>query len=133
MDIGELFQIQDDFLDCFGNPEQMGKIGTDIKDGKCSWLIVRALQLANEQQRNLLIKHYGNENDEKIIKDLYRFDLNLIQEYQHYHCQTLMKIIERIELFQQQQQQSSSENNNKPISIKLFNEPLTHVFIGRDC
>ncbi|XP_027194755.2 uncharacterized protein LOC113789422 [Dermatophagoides pteronyssinus] len=129
MDIGELFQIQDDFLDCFGNPEQMGKIGTDIKDGKCSWLIVRALKLANEQQRLLLIKHYGHENDENLIKDLYR-QLNLIQEYQHYHCQTLAKIIENIEQFQQQQQQQQSD---KLIPIKLFNEPLTHVLMERDC
>lgn len=124
MNIGELFQIQDDFLDCFGDAEQMGKIGTDIQDGKCSWLIVRALELANDQQRKLLEQYYGNKNDESIIKDLYR-QLNLVQEYQHYHCQTLTTIIDSIERFQQQMDQM--------ISNKLFNEPLTHVFIGRDC
>lgn len=52
--IGEYFQIQDDYLDCYGTPEQIGKIGTDILDNKCSWNINVALQRANEQQRKVL-------------------------------------------------------------------------------
>ncbi|KAK0215311.1 farnesyl diphosphate synthetase [Armillaria nabsnona] len=34
--LGEYFQIQDDFLDFSGTPEQIGKIGMDILDNKCS-------------------------------------------------------------------------------------------------
>lgn len=52
--LGEYFQVQDDFLDCYGSPEVIGKIGTDIEDNKCGWLIVQALSLANADQRKIL-------------------------------------------------------------------------------
>lgn len=41
--LGEYFQVQDDYLDCFG--KDIGKIGTDILDNKCSWIICTALQV----------------------------------------------------------------------------------------
>lgn len=57
--MGHFFQVQDDFLDCFGNPEVTGKIGTDIQDNKCSWLAVVAMQRANAEQRQIMIDCYG--------------------------------------------------------------------------
>lgn len=54
LSIGEYFQVQDDYLDCYGDPETIGKIGTDIMDNKCSWLIVEALKYANTDQRRHL-------------------------------------------------------------------------------
>ena len=65
------FQIQDDFLDCFGNPRITGKIGTDIKDGKCSWLIVVAMQRATKDQKEILRVSYL-----KMALVIYRGDLN---------------------------------------------------------
>lgn len=59
VDMGELFQIQDDVLDCFGDSATTGKVGTDIADGKCSWLAVQALRLASDTQRLVLQQHFG--------------------------------------------------------------------------
>lgn len=45
---------QDDYLDLFGDPKITGKIGTDIQDNKCSWLVVQCLQRASPEQRQIL-------------------------------------------------------------------------------
>ena len=52
--LGEKFQAQDDYLDCFGDPEHIGKIGTDIQDHKCTWLLVQALDRVTPEQRQLI-------------------------------------------------------------------------------
>lgn len=54
LEIGEYFQVQDDFLDCFGDPGVIGKVGTDIQDNKCSWLVVKALDVATMDQKTIL-------------------------------------------------------------------------------
>lgn len=46
-------QIQDDYLDNFADAEVLGKVGTDIEDNKCSWLIVQALQRASPEQKKV--------------------------------------------------------------------------------
>lgn len=46
--------LQDDYLDCFGDPSVIGKIGTDIQDNKCSWLVIQALKRVSKEQRTEL-------------------------------------------------------------------------------
>ncbi|NWR26299.1 FPPS synthase, partial [Emberiza fucata] len=73
LEMGEFFQIQDDFLDCYGDPALTGKVGTDIQDNKCSWLVVQCLQRATPQQRHILEENYGSKEPQKVakVKELY--------------------------------------------------------------
>lgn len=61
--MGEYFQIQDDYLDVFGEPEVTGKVGTDIQDMKCTWIIVQALQRCSDGQWQVLFSSYGQKGD----------------------------------------------------------------------
>lgn len=83
--LGTYFQIQDDYLDAFGDPSVIGKIGTDIKDNKCGWLINQALQICTPEQRKTLDENYGQKDDAKEakVKQLYN-ELGLEQRYQQY-------------------------------------------------
>jgi len=89
LEMGHFFQVQDDFLDCFGDVEVTGKIGTDIQDCKCSWLFVMALSKANANERKVLLEHYGQDEPAKIqlVKDLY-VNMKLPELYHHYEEQT---------------------------------------------
>ena len=83
--LGEYFQIQDDYLDGFGDPAVIGKIGTDIKDNKCGWLINQALLKCTKKQREILDGNYGRKDDaaEAKVKEVFR-ELDLQTLYQNY-------------------------------------------------
>jgi geranylgeranyl diphosphate synthase, type II len=54
-DLGVAFQLQDDLLDAYGDPESFGKIpGMDIVDNKKTILMITALRDANDKQREAL-------------------------------------------------------------------------------
>ncbi|KAJ7064838.1 isoprenoid synthase domain-containing protein [Mycena amicta] len=83
--IGVYFQVQDDFLDFAGTPEQIGKVGTDIVDNKCSWCINTALGLANPEQRAVLDTNYGRQDPRKEAKVKGVFaEVGLHEKYREY-------------------------------------------------
>lgn len=95
--MGEYFQIQDDYLDNFGLPEHIGKIGTDIMDNKCSWLINQALAICTPEQKKILEDNYGrkDKNKEAVVKKLYD-ELNLEKRYKDYEEKVVGEIKDKI-------------------------------------
>ncbi|XP_044976763.1 farnesyl pyrophosphate synthase-like isoform X1 [Hordeum vulgare subsp. vulgare] len=98
VEMGVYFQIQDDYLDSFGDPEVLGKIGTDIEDFKCSWLFVQALVCVDERQKDILFENYGKSDPACVakVKALYK-ELNLERVFSEYERETYEKLISHIE------------------------------------
>lgn len=96
--MGEYFQVQDDYLDNFADPATLGKIGTDIQDNKCSWLVNQALQKATPEQRKLLEENYGQKDSAKeaVVKKLYN-ELELESVYQVYEEKIVAEIRAKIQ------------------------------------
>jgi len=95
--MGEYFQIQDDFLDNFADPGVLGKIGTDIQDNKCSWLVNQALQRCTPEQRKVLEANYGRKDSEKEarVKELFE-ELKLESVYREYEEKRVGELREKI-------------------------------------
>jgi geranylgeranyl diphosphate synthase type II len=70
LNLGIAFQLQDDYLDCFGNPETFGKqVGGDIIENKKTYLYLKAIEFAKAEEREQLLHLYSiqpNDNTEKI-------------------------------------------------------------------
>jgi len=93
IELGKKFQIEDDYLDCFGDPAKIGKDGTDIKDHKCSWLVVQALGRVNARQRDILDQNYGKDDkkNEQAVKQLYK-ELDLQSVYDKQEDESYAKV-----------------------------------------
>ena len=69
--LGIAFQLQDDYLDAYGDPETFGKqVGGDIIENKKTYLYIKALEFANAEQKDALTSMYhpdsSLENNKKI-------------------------------------------------------------------
>lgn len=77
MHIGVAFQLQDDLLDVYGNPEVFGKkIGGDILCNKKTYMLIKALSRADDKQRAELERWLNAENCQptekiKAVTELY--------------------------------------------------------------
>jgi geranylgeranyl diphosphate synthase type I len=76
--LGKAFQIRDDILGLFGDEKKLGKpVGSDIIESKQTILLIKALERATKDQKEILKSYFGKknltknnlENFKKIIKD----------------------------------------------------------------
>jgi geranylgeranyl diphosphate synthase type II len=63
--LGLAFQLQDDYLDAYGDPEIFGKqVGGDIIENKKTYLYLTALENSSEQNREKLLELFSNTSVE---------------------------------------------------------------------
>jgi geranylgeranyl diphosphate synthase type II len=104
LNLGLAFQLQDDYLDAFGDPKTFGKqVGGDIIENKKTYLYLKAIEFANDNQRNQLAHLFSihpKDNTEKIetVKEIFTqtgattATQKSIQEYSLKAFETLQKI-----------------------------------------
>ncbi len=75
--LGIAFQLQDDYLDAFGDPETFGKqVGGDIIENKKTFLYLKALEFSAPENKEELLQLFGttpNDSKDKIerVKQLF--------------------------------------------------------------
>ncbi len=112
LNLGIAFQLQDDYLDTFGNPATFGKqIGGDIIENKKTYLYLKALEVSNNKDKEHLLTLYNKklkENTSKIeevtaifkrnnIPELVREQIELYTQ-KSFEALTLLKIQEKDKL-----------------------------------
>ena len=75
--LGIAFQLQDDYLDAFGNPETFGKqVGGDIIENKKTYLYLKAIENGTPETVQMLTQLYSSDvsnSEEKVSKTLKLF------------------------------------------------------------
>jgi len=70
LNLGLAFQLQDDYLDAFGDPETFGKqVGGDIIENKKTYLYLKAMEFAKDEEKEILSHLFSiqpEDNFEKI-------------------------------------------------------------------
>ena len=120
LNLGLAFQLQDDYLDTFGDPETFGKqVGGDIIENKKTYLFLKAMELANNDDKQKLQFFYKQKLEENSIKidevtrifercDIPGLIQKLIQDYTNLSFDSL------------NQMNISSENKEKLIQFGTF-------------
>lgn len=121
LNLGLAFQLQDDYLDAFGNPETFGKqVGGDIIENKKTYLYLKALEFASTDQAPKLADLFAiqpEDSSDKIaaVKEIFvasgaaQETKNAIQDFTFKAFDTLQKI---------------SIDNDKKDMLRTFGENL---------
>ena len=73
--LGIAFQVQDDYLDAFGDPEKFGKkVGGDIIANKKTFLMIHALEVAAPATKKLLLQLMKENPADKVrsVLDIFK-------------------------------------------------------------
>jgi len=120
--IGLAFQLQDDFLDVYGNIETFGKaIGGDIVANKKTFLLINALQLASGNLQDNLLAWINSDNfdaDEKIeaVRTIYntlKVDV-LAKEKMNFYFDKAMNALDQVN------GRESMKNELREFALKLI-------------
>ena len=121
LNLGLAFQLQDDYLDAFGNPETFGKqVGGDIIENKKTYLYLKALEFASTDQAHQLADLFAiqpEDSSDKIaaVKEIFvasgaaQETKNAIQDFTFKAFDTLQNI---------------SIDNDKKDMLRTFGENL---------
>jgi len=83
LNLGIAFQLQDDYLDTFGDEALFGKqIGGDIAENKKTFLYLKAIEVCSKEDKEKLMNFYaGESNNNNKVKEVTRiFENNNIPE-----------------------------------------------------
>lgn len=69
LNLGLAFQLQDDYLDAFGDPETFGKqVGGDIIENKKTYLYLKALEFADVSDKQRLLDLFESQIEDNSVK-----------------------------------------------------------------
>jgi len=69
LNLGLAFQLQDDYLDAFGNPVTFGKqVGGDIIENKKTYLYLKAMEFASQKEKEQLMHLFSIQPEDNSAK-----------------------------------------------------------------
>lgn len=99
--LGIAFQVQDDYLDAFGDPAKFGKqVGGDIISNKKTFLMIRAMEVADAASKTeleQLVKNNPADKVEKVLAIFKKCDVDTwANELKEKYLQTALHHLEEI-------------------------------------
>lgn len=112
INLGLAFQLQDDIFDCYGDVKVFGKMtGGDISDNKKTYLYLKALELASEDDRNILKQLFAmpkgrDENKIQTVLNIYdKYDVkNIVAELMTKYYHDSLKNLDEIDAAEEKKQ-----------------------------